>query len=791
MEGVSRLGSALPSDLLLASLYHLGMGRGSILFSYDTKTRSFTPALEDIRTVCYSLASAQSSIACFVQMGNAVKYLQDFVHNSYAGATTVPARTALASAISTILTALDAHITSHGQSARSLLQLHSLFERPQRLVTHLQQTVASLESACTNAEVVSRLYCRAQDVEQQPEWLRQCMLQLLTRVSEPWLELVSEWTGLLSNSAPTDQSASLVEPEEASPGLAGDQTASGYNFSAKMMPDFVSEEDRRMVFETGKSLCFIRKHHPDHPLANLGAFNIKAPALEWKHEWRDIEAVAEKAKEYERRLLQALQEHRQSICRTVRQRHIAVEDAVNLQDSGQNHEQVHHAHVADLAALFDQPPRPSFDNWPDELRKVLANALDSNDTAQACESSTFAPPLSITPLLSLSPLLATQARVVNSESLRLLFRAHGLRLHLSLQRQYHLFGDGMFVTRLSSTLFSPELATAERHRGIIRTGAPMGLKLGSRKTWPPASSELRLALMGVLSDCHHASALQSNSRRGQLKSASREPMAADRAPTELPGNLSFAVRTLSAEDADKCMDPQSLYALDFLRLQYTSPEPLKEVITAAVLERYDQIFKLLLRLLRMLFVVAHLPRGIPSPTARKFRNEAHYFVTAVSAYFSDTGITELCSGFSAYLDDTERRLQREDDNGQIGQLVTGGPESLRIRHEQFLDQMLFALLLRKRQAQVMVLLEEIMEAILRFERLVQERLEGWREAVEQLYAGFRAKIGVFLTVCKGLVGRKGYGKRRAAESGEQNTIERLVLLLDISGYYATANERPP
>src|SRR6266700_2517773 len=104
-------------------------------------------------------------------------------------------------------------------------------------------------------------------------------------------------------------------------------------------------------------------------------------------------------------------------------------------------------------------------------------------------------------------LLNAQAHLVNATTLRLFLRSHQLRTHISLQRQYHLLGDGVFVSSLSSALFSPELETAERRKGTVRSGVHMGLKLGSRTAWPPASSELRLALMGVLSESYYSSRL--------------------------------------------------------------------------------------------------------------------------------------------------------------------------------------------------------------------------------------------------------------------------------------------
>jgi len=291
--------------------------------------------------------------------------------------------------------------------------------------------------------------------------------------------------------------------------------------------------------------------------------------------------------------------------------------------------------------------------------------------------------------------------------------------------------------------------------------------------------------MGLLSESYHSSELYRSSKDHKMEQHSHKA----REPTELPGNLSFAIRTLSAADAEKCMDPNSLNALDFLRLQYHPPSPLHAVITAASLEKYDTIFKFLLRLTRMLFVISHLPRDLTTPQARKFRLEAHHFVTSCAAYFFDTGVGETWDAFEAYLDDVERRLELEDDVGDLGKRVGEGVESLREAHEACLDQILFTLLLRKRQQPVMAVLEEIFDLVLLFS---QQCVRGGLEEVAVLYERFSSKAAVFLNVCRGLVGKKGYGKRKVSAygsvrqdaAGGENLIERLLLRLEMSGYYS-------
>jgi hypothetical protein len=316
----------------------------------------------------------------------------------------------------------------------------------------------------------------------------------------------------------------------------------------------------------------------------------------------------------------------------------------------------------------------------------------------------------------------------------------------------------------------------------------MGLQLGSRTAWPPASSELRLALRGVLSESYYSSALYLSS------------VAANTAPTtsttitgrdtdSLPGQLNFAIRNLTEDEQTLVMDPDALPALDFLRLQYVPPPPLHLVITAASLDKYDTIFKSLLRLSRTLFVISHLPRQYADPTARKFRNEAHHFVTTYTNYVFQSGIAEHWSEFDGFVATLEKRLDEEDKAGELGTRVTEGVSTLRDAHDKCLDSIMFSLLLRRRQRKVVALVDEIFEFVLAFAKLQRgggkhgTGDDGENATVEELYAKLKGKIRVFLSVCRGLTGKKGYGRKGTTE---ENSIERLVLAMEMNGYFAAS-----
>jgi len=328
----------------------------------------------------------------------------------------------------------------------------------------------------------------------------------------------------------------------------------------------------------------------------------------------------------------------------------------------------------------------------------------------------------------------------------------------------------------------------------------MGLRLGGRESWPPASSELRLALMGVLTDSYMSKEQLDKSHAGTYLDKS-----------SLPGDLSFAVRDMSQEEIEKCLDPDSVEALDFLRLSYKPPPPLEAIITPMILFKYDQVFKLLLRVIRMLYVVSALFRAATDRISLwqdngsvfyRFRIEAHHFVLSICGYFFDTGIEATWRIFERKLDQIERRIG--DGSGEITLGQNEGLDKLRDYHERVLDRIMFALLLRKRQQPVLKLLEEIFGLVLQFSKHTRQRtLDTERNSeaddeLKEIFVKFQKKVRVFVTVCRGLSEKKGYGEKRVLDtrmSGqgvlfdgddlvEENTIAHLLVRLEISNYYS-------
>ena len=774
-------GCVIKSVALVSSLFKLGLGRESVLYRYEENQRTFLPLIANGRISGYSLEAVQSLSATFIDHGNRIKRLQAFIDVTQTSSKSSSTSIALAGSVAAIIARLQAQIGYSSKSGRTLLQLQELFEGPGLILSYVDNIVVKISAARSEEEFLSRLYSFVEDAEHSAEWIRPASFQILASVSRPWLDAVSKWVGLrgtISAEFPGHGLNSVVVREETQRLEGGKETKRlEYDFEPLSMPNFISEEDSLLIFETGKSLRLLETHQPEHPLSRPTQTGImEAPGLDWQFSWRDVERIQLQAQEYESNLRKAIADFNGGNSGKV---NLHKKDGMQTEITPVGlSEETAKAYIHASMAKFEKPlPDLTADRGNNRPPECNYNDLPQEEI--------FAPPLSLLPVLSFSPVIANQALLINRACLRLLFREHNIRSHLSLLHRYSLCGDGVFASRLSHALFDPELGSTERRKGRFRAGNS-GLKLGSRDTWPPASSEVRLALMGILTESYHESG-----QGAEGSSMFRK---------ELPGGMSFAIRDMAEDELQRCMDPDSIEALDFLRLQYRPPPPLDAVITQASLAKYDIVFKLLLRAARMLFVANQLFRDMNSrfavrhgadSTSKSFRIESHHFVSALCRYFFN-GVQANWNILQRRLEDIDRALDH-DDMSDADSL-----HKLRDFHENLLDRLMFTLILRKRQAQVMKLLEEIFSLILVFARYTRTeattRDMGHSDSIKvdlkETYGKFKKKVGIFLSVCRGLSERRGEGGSQRYDEGEElgedggNPIGQLLLDFEMSGFYA-------
>ncbi|THX14938.1 hypothetical protein D6D13_02458 [Aureobasidium pullulans] len=437
----------------------------------------------------------------------------------------------------------------------------------------------------------------------------------------------------------------------------------------------ISSQDSAQIHEVMTGTAILAVSAPSHPLLHSASWGIEQPDLETSMMNTDIDRITKKADKYQQDLLAAISRYESGDSKPHGVETKEDFDNLTSEQLPWSLDQAQQTYFEGVGTQFTQYPLNQAD--ASGLQLLVANVLKDVDGNQDVSQLDLRIPTTTT-LRRIQPYLNVQARLLNGTLLRLLFRQFSLRNHLTLNHSFHLLGNGLFVQHLTTALFTSETNTH-------------GLRLDNRsKQWPPASSELRLGLMGVLSEAYGSN--------------------------DIPGNLSFAVRELGDEEIEKCLDADSIHALDFLRLRYEAPAPLDVILDDAAMSKYDDCFRVLLGVLRMLHFVTLLrttaQQKDSSAAAQAFAHEAWSCVSSLASYFFDIGITGPWQDFQKTLDGIEADLMTEDQEDCYGERVRISVSGLRDKHNDMLDTIRSRLFLRSRHNKLRSAVEDIFGFIL-------------------------------------------------------------------------------
>ncbi|ODM16749.1 hypothetical protein SI65_07714 [Aspergillus cristatus] len=788
---VNVAGRLVRSDVFFQALIRLGLGWGSAFFRYNVEAKTFEKALNNVRVSGVSLPMLNQVTNELLQCGTDMQRIRVFVRSTSTKKAKLSALSTFASTTAVIIYTLERQLASQSTQAVSILQIKSLFSRGGELVNALAGMVDAAEKVSSDAQVMSVIMQEAAYLSHRFGWIENLMREVVVRVTEPWLGHLEAWVGLrpetpvLNELLTSGKGFAMLERQEENGRVKTGPASQHYKYQSDEMPSFIPDGQALLIFESGRSLRFLRQSHPRHPLSNDMVRNTEPPRLRCADSWAGIERIQTKAHEYESLLRAEILKYN----RGERINTNVVDGGNDLSNSGENDSGTLEG-IYDLLDMEDQRTTGLL-TGPDSLQKDKLGLLSSDVGQFEGLDGKFGPEMTFSLYLSFAPLLSSQALLIDFSCLHMLFKEHKIRNHLTLQWKYQLLGDGFFVSRLSHALFDPEMESGERKSGVVRSGVHTGLRLGSRDTWPPASSELRLVLIGLLTESYSAA-----SGSGDMDDAQHHR------EKELPGGLSFAVRELTAEEITKCKDPNAIQALDFLRLQYKPPSVLEIIITQRSLDKYDRLFKHLLRLLRMVSIVKSIVRdstarnslsGDTHNVFQKFRIHAQHFVLTVSDYCFHVGVESTWKRFQ----DTLSRIEYCLDRGDIDSTIDAAHSVPRLRdyHEDILDEILFALFLSKRHAQAAKLLESIFGTVLVFAPISRmDSVKGVRQEseanVSHLYKTFRKQASAFVNYLRGLDGStasaKSVGKAGAtfaSRLGPTGVFDYLLSRLDINGYY--------
>ncbi|KAA8651831.1 tubulin gamma complex associated family protein [Aspergillus tanneri] len=783
------------NDVFFQALFRLGLGWGSTFFRYNQAERKFEPIFNNIRISGVSVPVVSSIMDELLRCGSDMQRVRIFLNKVPSRFADLSALSTLSSVVAIMIYTLEQQLLKYSKNFVSLIQIKSLFHRSGELLAALADLVEAAEGAVSDAQVISTIIERAAHYSQTFGQLEDLFREVVIRIVEPFLLHVESWIGFRQESlslelASKGKSFVALDFHEESAKSISKAKASRVDFKYQpdQIPSFLPRDQAQLIFESGRSLRLLKRFHPQHPIANDLILNTYSPKLECAGSWNDIERIQKRAYEYEKKL-------RSEILRYNCRGDFRNPNTQNISQNTNYDDEKLLEETFDIFDIDDKQNLTGLLSCPasmekDKLGGLLNEANTSGSKLSKDHTNYFGPELTSSLYLSLAPFLSSQAQLIDFSCLHLLFKEHKVRYHLTLQWRFQLLGDGFFTSRLSHSLFDPEMESGERKAGVMRSGVHTGLRLGSRDTWPPASSELRLVLIGLLNECRNADDHSDTASAAEF-----------RKDTELPGGLSFSIRELSTEEIIKCKDPNAIEALDFLRLQYKPSDVLKAIITQQSLNKYDRLFKHLLRLLRMVSVVKGLirdttARGSLSRDTRnefqKFRVDSQHFVLALSDYCFHIGVGATWQRFQETLSKIESCLERDDVDGTIE--VAHSLPRLRDYHEDVLDQMLFALFLSKSHTDAARLLENIFTTILNFAPL--SKLDGMRGVrreseitVRRLYAVFRKQTSAFVGYLRKLDGvkasSKSFGRFGTTFSSREPTsvFNHLLSRLDIKTYY--------
>ncbi|RJE22422.1 gamma-tubulin complex component GCP6 [Aspergillus sclerotialis] len=786
-------GRIVRNGVFFRSLIRLGLGWDSIFFRYNDQKKVFEKVLNDVRISGVSVPATNNLIEEILQCGKSMQRIRSFALSTPPKSDGLAALHTFSGAAATIVYTLEKHLLRYSDDAESLLQIKTLFQQPGELVGALADIIEIVEGATSDAEIISTVFGRAAYFSQRFVWMEKLLYEIAVCVAKPWLRFVESWIGLRSDTLELiDQvgdgrSFAVLERSEDNGKLKLDPPRIDYTYRPDQVPSFIPSDQAKRIFESGRSLRLLKRSHPQHPIAHRTILRqADPPNLHCAITWTDIERIQGRAHEYEAKLRAEILKYNSG---KVPGQETQIEPTQECFGQGSKE-------LANTFELFDPDDESRVTGLlatPGvmEERKLSQILEESEGSNCGLSASNFGPELASTLYLSLAPVISSQAILIDFSCLHLLFKEHRIRYHLTLQWRFQLLGEGYFATRLSHSLFDPEMRSGERKSGAVRSGVHTGLRLGSRDTWPPASSELRLVLIGLLNECYSAS---DDLRDSESIEANKEK--------ELPGGLSFAIRELTEEEIVKCKDPNAIEALDFLRLQYKPPAVLETIITQRSLNKYDRLFKHLLRLLRMVSVANSLIRdstarnslsGDTRNVFQKFRIDSQCFILAVCDYSFHVAVGSTWQQLQETLSRIEHCLDRGDIDGTIE--AAHSVPRLRDYHEDILDRMLFALLLSKRHAQASKLLENIFRTILSFAPLSRvDGTSGVRRGsegtVQQLYTIFRKQASTFVGYLRSLDGGKGASKSLGRSSASfssraesASVFDHLLIRLDVKQYY--------
>ncbi|GAM85215.1 hypothetical protein ANO11243_032190 [Dothideomycetidae sp. 11243] len=703
----------LDPELALRCLSLLAQGRSSPLFFRNASDPGFS-AFEQghFRVSGLSDSTLESLIRDCKSIGDRTTSVVDFTEDVLRARHSSVTQVAMATCFRILLDADHRRLAKTSPSLRSFVQLQSLFKLTDVLLDLLCQLRDGYTAAIDERSVLESIFVTLSRLLASQSVLSHTCRAIRLTIAGPIVARLLQLLGLRQIELADHEPANTFVDD-----LVSNHSANNTG-SDQAMFGLLTDEERIIARDIVQGLGLLRDASSSHPLIQGHCpSSLEALFMDDTHTV-NTDMIQQRAKEYEEAVMLAL--HDAPPPESTR----GLDDSSFHQDFFKaDSESTYLDTFVDLGNRFSEIPdiESALDN---SLSLAFEKDVDKSEVLdRGHESLLCVEEQSI--MQPLRPLVNSQSRLVNHAVMRVVFLGENLLDHLSLQRQYHLFGNGLFLKRLQMALFD---STASSPRDRAKVEGNFGLRMDARSSrWPPASSELRLSLAGILSDSY------ANTSNIKTK--------------DLPGGLSFAVRELSEGEITAVLDPSSPQALDFLRLQYHPTPGLQTVFTPHILTKYDSIFRFLLSLTRqshLTKIMTHTLSSQPRSRIHSFVHQAAHVISTLTTHIFDLGIAVPWDGFITSVQDMQKFLSSHPDRqiriSTLADMHTSALDRIRTRlflrgrHSAIHDG-IYKVFTAVLQASAALALQEINTDILRrIDELKQDLRRAVSSLVEALYA---------------------------------------------------------
>lgn len=709
----------------LNAMIELGMGRASLYFAWNQPEERFTPALDSVTVSGYTFVAVQAVVDILATHGRSMRSMSaSFTAAAQSRSTLDAARSALISVLRSCHAAIQYYLGEWRDRMRTILEVEQIFRKTGYLVDTIQSLRGILDDDYDDQELLSKLLSACPKLASANPQLEPVLQQILSAVAVPVLRRISIGIGM-ATSIGSDEYMSMPY---------------GQNDEAAVLPSEVVQ----LISEAHDCFSLLHQLTPTR-IEALRSSTMQGQELTLVFSWAEIIQAQELAIVYEEEGSSAI-----TAFKTTTQ--------PSLTNWPYSESCVQSSNCWELFGIAEGPDLGRKD---DQIQAVALRCLSDTTAQLAPLQVSFDEALA----MSISPMLSVQHRLLSYAAFEMLLIEHQALEHFKLLYSFGLLGNGIFAARLGIALFDSEQASGEGRR---YNGGITGLRLQARDVWPPAGSELRLVLMGILAE----------SMTSQAQFA-----AAD--------SISFAIRDMSEEDLDKCMNVNSIHALDFLKLQYRPPSlVLEAVVSVDSLDKYDRIFRHLLRVLRLKCVGDQLLRATSRRSASKqpdlrqrFAIESRLWISIMADYSQNVAVGYTWLAFAKTMQDVECKLRQKD---YVGTLRLGRSlRHLAQLHDSTLDAMLRALLLKQKQSKALQLVEETFNVILKYAALLRSSAEVETQVhidnELNLYTQFKGLVKELVQMLHSMIG--GDSKVGSGNEAGLDLLEHLLLRLEMNGYW--------